>query len=166
MISQITRPEPIVDSLLTPLTPMTSKGIRRYQRLFVANGSTTALKLIFKATIKLSAQHSIDQHVKQGLFNSLDIEKKKRTRGKALNLSGDTEKGAQFWSPARIHRAKADLAQKEADIEQERLRKLDAKSLKAARDIEEELQKGIRKFKRDKITTENKAKKAAKSAVY
>ena len=58
------------------------------------------------------------------------------------------------------------MRQKDTDLEQEKLRKLDAKSLKAARDTDEEIQKEIRKFERAKTATANKAIKAAKSTAY
>lgn len=43
VIAQITRPEPLVAISLAPTTPMTSKGIRRYQRLYKTSGSISVL---------------------------------------------------------------------------------------------------------------------------
>ena len=50
--------------------------------------------------------------------------------------------------------------------EQEKVEKLDAKALKAARDAEEDFQKGIRKVERAATTAANKAAKEANSKAY
>jgi hypothetical protein len=147
-------------------TPRSSKAIRRLHREYQFNPSTSALKLIFKVNITLAAQHEIDSHVKEGLFRSLDIEKQKRRRPRALGLAGDNDGGAILWSPARIRRAKEELEQKAATIEQSKLNKANAKAAQEARDTEEDLQKEIRKEQRAKIAATNRASKAAISAAY
>ncbi len=41
------------------------------------------------------------------------MEKRKRRRGKKLNLVGEQDSGAQFWSPTRYNAAKVYQAEKE-----------------------------------------------------
>jgi hypothetical protein len=166
VICQITRPEPPVAISEAPKTPFSSKGIRRLQRIYQFNPSTDALKLLFKCSLKLAAQHEIDEHVKAGLFKSLDIEKNKRRRPKAIGLAKDEERGAQLWSPTKVQRAKAELAEKQAIAEQEKLERVDAKAQKAARDIEQGLQKELRRQERAEAAAAKQAIKAAKSKAY
>ena len=62
---------------------------------------------VFRANERLVSQHSIDQHMLNSLANTLKDKKKKRRRGKRLNLVGDEDIGAQFFSPARVEAAQA-----------------------------------------------------------
>ena len=60
-------------------------------------------------------------HENQGLQIAIGQEKKRRQRGKRLNLVGDEEDGkAQFYSPQRIRAAKAYLQEKERAAEEDR----------------------------------------------
>ena len=77
------------------------------------------LELVFRANERLAAQHSIDEHEKRGLTEALRAEKKKRQRGKRLNLLGEEDVGPQFFSPSRILAARAFQAAKRAKEEQE-----------------------------------------------
>jgi hypothetical protein len=45
--------------------------------------------LLFKSQQALAAQYEIDEHVKEGLFEILKDEKKRRKHGKRLNLIGE-----------------------------------------------------------------------------
>ncbi len=106
----------------------------------------------------------VDNHVKRGLFESLNIEKKKRKRGKRLNLLQEESKGAELWSPAKVRRAKELLAKKEAAIEQKKLNRQDTLAINAAKKEEERLQVALRKEERAMLAAEKRAEKAAKSA--
>jgi DDE superfamily endonuclease len=50
-----------------PKTPMTSRAIRRIHREYKANHSVSKLKLILHGHEKLAAQHSINEHIIDGL---------------------------------------------------------------------------------------------------
>jgi len=72
--------------LILPKTPVTSKSIRKIQRDYQLNPSPRKFTLLFKAQQRLVAQHEIDQHIQRGLFETIQDEKKRRKRGKRLNL--------------------------------------------------------------------------------
>ena len=93
VITQITRPEPPIPIQVSTTTPYTSKACRHLKRQYDFNPTTQGLQLIFKSWFKLFIEYSIDKHVKQGLFESLVLEKKKRKKGKKLNLVGEDDKG-------------------------------------------------------------------------
>ena len=86
---------------------MTSHAIRRIQQQYRKAPSSPLIAKVFRANERLVSQHSIDQHVVKGLITALKDEKKKRRRGKRLNLVGDEDIGPQFFSPARVEAARA-----------------------------------------------------------
>ena len=61
--------------------------------------------MLFKANERLAAQHAIDEHTKRGLIETVKEEKKKRQRGKKLNVLGNEDHGLQFFSPTTIKHA-------------------------------------------------------------
>jgi hypothetical protein len=93
-------------------TPMTSRAIHRAHRVFKSEPIEQRLDMILRANLRLAAQHSIDQHTIIGLTNAMKLERKKRQRGKKLNLLGESDVGPQFFSPARIQAARLFQAQK------------------------------------------------------
>jgi hypothetical protein len=93
-------------------TPMTSRAIHRAHRVFKSEPTEQRLDMILRANLRLAAQHSIDQHTIIGLTNAMKLERKKRQRGKKLNLLGESDVGPQFFSPARIQAARLFQAQK------------------------------------------------------
>src|SRR4051794_28505847 len=112
-------PPPKHNTARTPArTPISCHSVRKVQKAYLANPTEEGLDLILRANTRLAAQHSIDVHEKQGLIEALQIEKKKRKRGKRLNLLGEENTGPQFFSPSRVQQAKVFQAQKEADEQQ------------------------------------------------
>jgi hypothetical protein len=77
-----------------PPTPMTSKSIRRAQKTYKSNPTPENLDVIFRSQERLAAQHEVDKHVQSGLQATLKNEKKRRQRGKRLNLLGEEDSGA------------------------------------------------------------------------
>jgi hypothetical protein len=61
--------------------------------------------LIFKATLKLSVQVSIDTHVEPGLIEALQGEKNKRKRGKKMDLCEEAP-SAVLYPPDKIYHAR------------------------------------------------------------
>jgi hypothetical protein len=109
---------------LQPLkTPMTSKAIRKLQRQYKSNPSPAKLDLIFRSQLRLAAEHSIGEHTRTGLLESLKNEKKRRKRGKKLNLCGEEDTGTQLFSVQEILKARAITKEKEDFKELERVRK-------------------------------------------
>jgi hypothetical protein len=165
VLTTITKPqsiEPEEDSQ-SPKTPMTSRAIRRIQRAYEKAPVKSMLALIFRANERLAAQHSIDEHVRKGLTEALRHEKKKRQRGKRLNLLGEEDSGPQFFSPARVQAARDWQAIKDT---KEALRQqgiVDKKALAAAKKQQKELNKIERArllAKRRQQAAEAKAQKA------
>jgi len=100
-----------------PPTPMTSKSIRRIQKLYRADPCKENIDLIFRSQQRLAAQHEIDQHIQRGLFETVKTEKQRRQRGKRLNLVGKEDTGAQIFKPEQVLAAKEYAAKKQADID-------------------------------------------------
>ena len=61
--------------------------------------------MLFKANERLAAQHALDEHTKKGLIKTVKEEKKRRQRGKKLNVLREEDHGPQFYSPTTIKRA-------------------------------------------------------------
>ena len=99
---------------------------------------------MIKANESLTAKTSIYEHQLRGLEKSLQLEKRKRKKGKKLHGAGEATGGAQFWGPEEIQAAKERNATKEAEkqlIE-------DEKAAKKASALEKKLQKQIEKAQR------------------
>lgn len=132
VLSKIVRPKVFEPPIEFIRTPMRCMSIRRVQRQFQHNPTTAGLQLIFKSNLKLSAQHEIDEHTKKGLIRSLELEKKKRRRGKKLNLLGEKTGGAELFSPSAMRRARDYQKSKEDAVEQEKIDKAAKKEEQAA----------------------------------
>ena len=114
----IQKKEELQKLLINPPTPMSSWAIQRIQKAYNLEPSKEKLELLFRAANRLAAQHSIDEHEKKGLREALQLEKKKRSQSKRLNLLGEEDVGPQFFSPARVRAAIAFQAAKEAEEQQ------------------------------------------------
>jgi hypothetical protein len=73
---------------------MTSKSLRWFQKDYLKHPTNAKRDKLFYATKRLAAARSIAEHCAEGLKEALSQEKKKRTRGKRLNLRGKEAKGA------------------------------------------------------------------------
>ena len=144
---------------INPPTPMSSRAIRRTQKAYKHDPSTAVAQL-FRAANVLAAQHSIDEHEKRGLRQALQLEKKKRQRGKRLNLVGEEDSGPQFFSPGRVQKAKAVQAAREAEEQQKRDDIANRKAQAAAKKERMEAEKAVRalqKAARRQLAQEAKA---------
>lgn len=94
-------------------TPMTTKGVRRLQREWQRNPTPGKLSLLFRSQEALAAQHELDLHIKRGLFEIIKEEKRRRQRGKRLNLVGEEGMGAQLFSAEVVCKAKDFASEKE-----------------------------------------------------
>jgi hypothetical protein len=151
VIGQITKPLPPSPVKSGPATPMTCKGLRRAGRAYMFNPSMATFNLIFKATLKLPAQVSIDEHVKKGFIEALKGEKKKRGRGKRMNLCGEEACGAMIYTPTKIAQARVYQKEKEEEERLKRVAKEEEKALNEARKQEERIQIDLRKEERARI---------------
>jgi len=90
---------------------MTSKSIRRAQEAFKANHTKENLNVILCSQERLASQHKVDnKHIQAGFSDTLKKEKKRRKRGKKLNLVGEEDSGAQLFHSLRLCAAQPALA--------------------------------------------------------
>ena len=131
ILDPITLPPPstISEEPQIPKTPLASRDVRRFQRAFKDNPKPELLEKLFRANLTLATQHEIDRHIEQGLIKALKDEKKRRRRGKRLNLLGEEDSGPQFFSPVRIQAARDYQESKETN---EALRKQEINDKKSA----------------------------------
>jgi hypothetical protein len=160
--------KPSLEELETSLelrTPMTSRAIRRIHRQYQRNHSESKLKLILRGHEKLAVQHSIDEHIINGLQEAFKIEKKKRARGKRLNLiSIEDDSGPQFFSPLQIQAARRFQAEKEDEETLQKQVKADEKARKALEKEKSEVEKKERASEREKKRKEAKVEKERRAA--
>lgn len=142
-------------------TPMTSHAARRIQQQYRKAPSSPLIAKVFRANERLVSQHSIDQHMLKGLVNALKDEKKKRRRGKRLNLVGDEDMGPQFFSPARVEAARAWQAVKDTEEVQRQQGIQDRKAIAAIK----KAQKEEEKVQKQQIAIERRMQKAANQQV-
>jgi hypothetical protein len=162
----LTPPETTLQLPLRLKTPLTSKSLRQLKAVYRQNPSPTKVELLFKATLKLSVQYSIDTQTTKGLVESLKIEKKKRSRGKRLNLVNEENSGAQFFSPTRIQKAREVQAEKASFEEAEIARKAQKKAEQECKRVlllrlvaEKAIQRQLEKESQAQARTEKQAQK-------
>ena len=164
ILSKITKatPPPILNDTQSVKTPLTCKAIRRTQRLYLNAPDFVTLRKIFKANEQLASQQSINSHLIYGLSNTLRNERKRRHRGKRLNLIGEEGAGPQLFSPSRIAKAREFQSQKEADEVQKHQEIADRKALAATKKAQKEVDKACKAvvvLQRRKALAEAKAQK-------
>ena len=158
-LDKITKPRQIeaVDSLQTAQTPMTCRGVRRLHRQYANAPTPSKLGRILRANERLAAKHTIGQHMVRGLVQALKDEKKRRKRGKRLNLLGQEGSGPQFFSPSQIQAARDYQASKDAEEEQRQQQIIDRRAQAATRKKEREEERERKK----QAAAEARAVKAA-----
>ena len=157
-LRQETPPEISPDTIATPYT---AKCMRQFSRKYMKNPTKEAIRKLIKANETNSARVSIAEHRAEGLKEALQIEKKKRCRGKKLNLTGDPAGKAQFFRTAEVIIAQVLETEKVTKVEQDKLneekRKENAKIVKTI-----ELQVRAENHEQEKLERAA-AKKAAKN---
>ena len=148
IIKTITRPKLVVPEKTTGLcSPKSAKSIRRFYATYDKEPTIDKIKTIFSTTLHLAAQVSVLKHENRGLYNAIELQKKKGRQGIRLNLAGEANKGLiDCYSPRKVVKAR------EYQQEKERLR------------IEEEEAKLQRKIQRAANALKNKQDKAKRAA--
>ena len=147
-------------------TPKSCRAVRRVQKAYKQTHSNTILELVFKANVALASQVSIDQHIINGLYEALKIERQKRKKGKKLNLVREDDIGPQFYSPCRVRRALAFQDEKEAKEQANRDRIATKKAQSASNKVRKEAEKAARVLQtiaRRQHAQEEKDRKAAEN---
>ena len=85
ILDVITKPSSIESPKLIR-TPVSCRAVRRAHRTYRFEPDPVNLAIIFRGHERAAADHSILLHVNRGLQEALKMEKKKRRRGKRLNL--------------------------------------------------------------------------------
>ena len=148
-----------------PKTPLTSRSIRRAQKVYKLDPSKKNLDLLFKSQVKLAAQYEIALHERTGLVDALQIEKGRVKRGKRLNVLGEEENGdPHFISPSKINAAKVYQAEKEAQEDTEQKEKAARKDEMAAKRAQKQAEKEERALQRVARRDEARQAKAEKAA--
>ena len=137
VLDKITKPAPVIPTTSLQ-TPLSCRAIRKTHREFRIRPTKLLLSKILRANEKLSALHSIDRHMIAGLQMTIREEKKRRARGKRLNLVGEEESGPQFFSPSKVQAARDYQASKDKEEEQRKQEIADRKALAAAKKVTKE----------------------------
>ncbi len=167
VLDKIERPKPQAPlPALTNIehTPMTCRSVRRMHKAFKKDPTSRRLSFIMHANIRLAAQTSIANHTISGLIRALKVEKRKRNRGKRLNLVGEEDNGPQLFSPSRVLQALTYSDEKEAQEQAERTRINTNKANALAKRIHKEQERAARALQasiRSQQAAEQKLQKAS-----
>ena len=137
-------------------------------KAYIKVSSQSVFTKILRANERLAVEHSIDQHIIKGLTEALRNEKKRKERGKKLNLLGEEGSGPQFFSSGKVQVARNRLEVKETEKVQKQQDLEEKKALAAAakKHKEEAKAQRLRKALEKKIlNAELKEKKMAERQV-
>jgi DDE superfamily endonuclease len=137
-------------------TPYTSRRMRQFAKTYTKNPTKEAFRKLTKANEANSALASIAEHRAKGLKEALQMEKKKRRRGKKLDLSGEPSGKAQFFGVEEVIAAQAFENAKLEKIEQE---KLDKEKKKEDKKIEKTVKEALQKQEKAKKAKQKVEKK-------
>ena len=150
------------DSELKRKTPKSVRGVRRAIKAARAEDPELAqgLDLIIRATEKLAIEKEILEHENQGLRVALIGEKKRRKRGKAMELFAKDEPGqAMFFSPGKIAAIRDRQQELEAQKEAERVAKEEEKRRRAIEKEEKAQAARDRKAARQELAAQKREAK-------
>ena len=149
-------------------TPESVRGVRRAVKALKAKdlGISAGLDLIIRATEKLVIEKELLEHENKRLREALVGEKKRRKRGKAMDLFSKDEAGqAMFFSPSKVAAARTRQKESEAQKEQDKLDKEAEKERRAIEKEEKARRTQERKATRQRIAAEKReAKERSKEA--
>lgn len=142
-------------------TPLSSHAMRQLARHGHLNPRDTYIQALLRGSEQLAAQVSCLQFENKGLLEALKVEKKKRARGKRLNLVGEEDNGPQLFSPSRVKAARDFISAKEQEIDQRKKLAEEKKIQQQEKKAREEIEKKARADARiaSKILREEEKKK-------
>jgi hypothetical protein len=82
-------------------------------KVYKKDPTARRLSFIMYINVRLVTANSITDHTIKGLVQALKVEKRKRNRGKRLNLVEEEDHRPQLFSPSRVLCAKAYSDKKE-----------------------------------------------------
>jgi hypothetical protein len=149
-----------------PGTPLSCRGIRSLQRDLYKGTPSKAAKAAQRLghiAYKLAAIVEVERYINRGLHKILQLEKRRRQKGKRLNLLGDEATGPVFFSPSKVQRAKALQEEKEAGEQLRKDQLAEKRAQQAVRKLEREQEKAERAVQRQVHRKEVEAQKAQKA---
>jgi hypothetical protein len=175
VMATIVRPKSPPAGSPTSKTPGSVRSMRRtYKKLKKEGHVDENAEILLRAGEKLATELEIVRHENNGLRKAIIHEKKKRKRGKAMNLYDPDEKEGQalFFSPAKVARVRQRHADAE-ETERQRKQNLGDKKLQAAvaraekaREAEEKKNQRLllRQAAKEQVAQEKAERKAAREA--
>ena len=157
-------------------TPKTAKAIRRFHIAYDKDPTVDKIKTLFSTTLHLSARVAVLEHENRGLYNAINLQKKKGRQGVRLNLAGQPNKDIiDCYSPAQVVKAREYQEEKVALKAAEEQAKLDRKIKRAANALrrkEEAKEKAKKKEEKEAMAAQKQlakdlatANKPAKNAL-
>jgi hypothetical protein len=150
--------------LETPLTCREIRGVQREFQYRTPGKAERAAKRLGHIAYKLAAMLEVQYHITRGLHKALSLEKKRRQRGKRLNLLGEEAGGPIFFSPSKVQRAKALQQAKDVEAQQKKDMQAEKKAQQAAKKQQKELEKAERAVLRENRRKEAQEKKVQQAA--
>ena len=99
MIQRVTRPPLQLEQHSDDIkTPFSAKAIRHFYVAFEDSPTQRRVNKVFKATETIATKISILEHENHGLREAIILEKKKRKKGKRLNLYREISEGVEVYS--------------------------------------------------------------------
>ncbi len=138
VLNVITKLEPPAAVSASLKTPISSRAVRRAHRQYKIEPTKLLMSKILRANERLAAHHDIDLHVIERLKMDIKQERKRRKRGKRLNLCGEQDSGPQFYGPEEVKAAQDYQASKEVEEEQRKQEIIDKKEQAAAKRVQKE----------------------------
>lgn len=101
-----------------PKTPLSNHAMRQLAKEGHLNARDSYIQAMLRESEQMAAKVDCLEFENKGLLEALKAEKKKRNRGKRLNLLGEEDNGPQLFSPSKIQAAREYAQGKEAEKEQ------------------------------------------------
>ena len=138
VLNVITKPEPPAAVSASLKTPISSHTVHRAHRQYKIKPTKLLMSKILRTNEQLAAHHNINLHIIEQLKTDIKQERKRRKRGKRLNLRGEQDSGPQFYGPEEVKAAQDYQASKEVKEEQWKQEIIDKKEQAAAKRVQKE----------------------------
>jgi uncharacterized protein YndB with AHSA1/START domain len=148
------------------LTGCDWRHMERLVRAAVSDRTADESKKLSETLHSLAVQNELLHDKNNGLREALDDKKKRKDRGKRLNLQREDSYhgGATFWSPHKIRQARARELEKQQQEEAEIAARASRKELQAAAKLLKEQQKEERRVEQERLKKEREHERAGKLA--
>ena len=125
-------------------TPLSSYAMRQLARKGHLNVWDNYILAMLRGSEQLAAKADCLEFENKRLMEALKAERKKRNRGKRLNLFGEEDDGPQLFSSSRVQAARNFAHDKEVEKEQYKKDVEERKKEQQRRKVQEEIEKKAR----------------------